>query len=485
VDLRGTIRSLCSGVIRLPVGPMKTWILKRLTVPKFDLEMKVKNGECIHSRRMAELFSIGLDKQTSYHRCILNEIDSIMNRHIVEQKPCTDKAFVAMSNVAMTMVEFFKKEDLSRFSRSMVVATRPGRMKKRYNNVMSNVIGKMLGKAFIKFEKQALDKDTVPRLIQYRSSEYTLSLARYTIVMENFIKTRHLYCFDHNRGFPFVSKGLDAHARAEMLYKMWNCYKRPRAHLIDHSKFDSMVNQFHQMIERYIMVESFKGCKTLDWLYSQQVDNRFITQNGVRYNFPFRRCSGDANTSLGNSLINYCILKSCYPNGVIVVDGDDSVVITEDGDESLFDFSDFGMNTKHESAVVFEHVEFCQSRPVQTPIGWVMCRNPIRAISRMNVRLGPGPNMKDYFWTVGIGEGLCSSYMPIITSMARRFREAGKGGRFRPWELDYRIKVDRFTNKFCYPDNQTRASFAIAWGLCPAEQCVIEERLASMVLLNA
>jgi hypothetical protein len=431
---------------------------------------------------MKKLFKIGADDVAAFHRCVCNEYDSIVNRHVVKQLSCGEQEIVAMIEVAEEIITRLRHMGLQRLTKDEVIFSRPARMKKRYRNVRDKELVNKIGKSFIKFEKHPIKHtEAIPRLIQYRSSEYTLSLARYTIVMEEAIKFKDTFSLENNGGFPFVSKGLNALQKGKILRRMWDNFKNPVAHLIDHSKFDSMVNEFHQLLERYMMVKIF-DCDTLDWLYSFQSDNKFISQNGIKYTFPFRRCSGDANTSLGNSLINYCILRACYPKSYIIVDGDDSVVFTEAGVESRFDFTKCGMNTKHEVTDLFEQVEFCQSRPVKTRIGWVMCRNPTRAISRMNVRLGQCKDMKDFLWTVGIGEGLASSFMPIISSFAKRFRSLGFGGRFKPWELDYRIKIDRFTNRFEYPCPETRASFAIAWGISVDEQHAIENRLARAVL---
>jgi len=465
------------------------WVERRRTKVDYDLVVQAGTPECVHSRVTNHLITIGLGHLMTFHRCACNEYMSVLQRHVVEQRPCTSDAAIRMFLVADDILSWTTCYALVRRSRTDVIATRPARMKKRYRNVKDQHVQIRTGKAFIKFEKTEMEKAdegkiVVPRMIQYRGSEYTLSLARYSTVMEEFLK-----CADHpgmesNDGYPFIAKGLNAKDKASLLSALWGRRKNPVAYLIDHSKFDSMVNETHQLLERYIMVKTFGECATLDWLYSNQSVNSFVSQSGIRYKFPFRRCSGDANTSLGNSLINYCILRSVYPDALILVDGDDSVVIT-DGYRDIPNFEEYGMNTKIDHTVVFEHIEFCQSRPVMTPEGWVMCRNPMRAISRMNMRLGPNVCQRSFLHTVGIGEGLCSSYMPIISVMARRFRELGKGGKYRPWDLDYRIKVDRWDDKFNYPTDQVRASFAVAWGICPAEQRMVESKIALSVLHHA
>lgn len=475
-------------VSELPESNFGDWAIKRCLVAPYDLNLRTSPVQCVHTRQMGSILSIGLTPQSGFHRCVCNEYDAITKRHVVEQQPCSIKAMHGMVNVAESLITLLRGYALGPLSVDQVIATRPARMRKRYENVKYNTIRKSIGKSFIKFEKHDFTKwelgdSSVPRLIQYMSSEYTLALARYTVVMEDMIKFTDKFGLRENQGFTFVSKGLNAQQKATLLRSMWDRFERPVAHLIDHSRFDSMWNEFHHLLERYIMVKSFGDDKKLDWLYSFQQWNKYISQNGIKYTFPYRRPSGVPNTGLGNCLGNYCILKACYPASIIIVDGDDAVVFTEHGTTNIIPFSDCGMITKHEVTDVFEHIEYCQSRPVETRVGWVMCRNPMRAISRMNVRLGQFVLMKDYLWTVGIGEGLASAHMPIISVMAKQFRKHGQGGRFKPFQLDYRIRTDRFSSRFDMPDELSRSSFAIAWGINVDEQLAYERRLASSVLL--
>lgn len=452
-------------------------------VEGMDLSINPKENLCRHSRVMHELLRIGVDKVLTFHRCAMNEYDSIVNRHVKPQLPCTAAAERNMNRAADGVINLLRIRGLQPLTVGGVIDSRPQRMRKRYRNVSHKSPLPGLGKSFIKFEKLQ-DKDNhVPRLIQYRSSEYTLHMARYTIVVEKALMSEGYEA--GNQGFPFIAKGLDALQRGELLHKMWCTAENPVAYLYDHSKFDSMVNDAHWRLESRIMTEVFQS-KKLAWLYQQQVNNKFLTQGGLKYTFPYRRCSGDANTSLGNSLINYCILRAVHPNGLILVDGDDSVVFDKSGVSA--NFEEYGMNTKREVVAEFQKVEFCQSRPVDTPMGWVMCRNPLRAISRMNVRLGRLVKMTDWYWTVGVGEGLTSAYMPIISVMAAKFRKLGKGGKYSMWLLDagerYRLRTSMFAHHFHMPTEQTRSSFAVAWDLEPEIQRVYEQVIMSAVLHN-
>lgn len=441
---------------------------------------------------MHVLFDIGDQDQYAFHRCASNEYNSIVQRHVVPQIPCTQQCFEEMLDVALQVGSAMRKISGIPMSHEQVIQSRPPRMRKRYTAALLNPHSSRLGKSFLKFELTRLfdgdstkaEDEIIARLIQFFNSTYTLNLARYTIPAELALKSIHL---EHhwNYGLPITAKGLNYHQRAQVLWDAWNQFNEPVAHLIDHSKFDSMVNYQHYCVEVAAMMACFDSEKLLS-LYQMQESNKFVTQGGIKYSFPFRRCSGVPNTSLGNSIINYCILRICYPNAAIIVDGDDSVVITSGYVASRYDFKDCGMNTKYSYTRIFEHIEFCQSRPVMTPIGYVMCRNPFRAINRMKVRLGKNVDIGSWLWTVGIGEGLCNGYMPILSYFCKRMRELGRARRhkFKPWTLEYRTLSMSYMRSFAYPTDESRGSFALAWGIDVPTQYALEKYVSKMVLLQ-
>lgn len=425
---------------------------------------------------MCELTKLGLDKQSSFHRCVCNEFVSILERHCVAQLQCSTEFQESALKIARTLVVRFRA-----LSDQDMVMSRPQRMRKRYTRALSFPLrgNSGFGKSFIKWEKHAYDKDgAIPRLIQYRNGTYTANLAKYIVPLEIKYKT---FSPDGNHGFPFVSKGLNARKKAERLRNMFEYFGNPDVWLIDHSKFDSMVNSFHLGLEHWVYQQ---GCNeyNLKLLLKGQRYNKFVSQNGLKYEFPFRRCSGDANTGCGNCIINYIILRHFFPFAIIIVDGDDSVVFNPKGAQYSLNFKAAGMVTKYDMVTEFHNIEFCQSKPVYTPEGWVMCRNPLRALARMNYKLGiPDPS---FYKTVGIGEGLVSSYMPMLSFMAKAYRIAGNRGKFRPHIMEYGTRVLMWTRKFSYPSPAVRASFYETWGITAGQQVAYETQIMNTVLYD-
>jgi len=330
---------------------------------------------------------------------------------------------------------------------------------------------------FIKFEKKE-DCSKAPRAIQYRATPYTARLAKYIIPIEKALYTLRS---KHNFFFPIVAKGMNALERGQTLWNMYNHFENPCIYLIDHSKFDSRVNRDLLRLEHRFYMKCYNKDTWLRYLLKQQIKNVGTSRNGLKYQCIARRMSGDANTALGNCLINYALLKSKFGrNCIIFLDGDDSVVFTPKKID--VDFSDTGMESKINIVYDFNQIDFCQSKPVLTTHGWIMCREPIRALSRSIYKLGLKPvNWWDYLMTIGIGEGLCSPQMPIISELAAKFRSAG--GEFKWYFSEYRLGVQKCVDKFEKPNACSRVSFCEAFDIDSQTQKLMEEEIAAAVLI--
>lgn len=465
MEAGGTIQCLCFDVDLHPVNNK-------------DVKISVDFPEgCVHKRVLTKIIDPNLDLPPIYadQGCVQNEYHSLVNRHLVELLPTDPEFLEKCRNVLKPISELIQVEKMSN---SELISSRPPRMRKRYRKALTLDLKDVHSwvNLFIKFEKKD-DPTKAPRAIQYRATPYTARLAKYIIPIEkNLYKTFPSL----NHGFRFVAKGLNAIDRAEILYEMFNWYHKPIVYLIDHSKFDSRVNKDLLQMEHEFYLNCFKGDRWLKFLLKQQVHNKGRSRNGLKYSCTARRMSGDANTALGNCLINYAILRAKFGDeAIIFLDGDDSVVFMPRYVD--VDFSDTGMVSKVSTVNEFEDIDFCQSNPVWTGQRWVMCRNPIRALSRALYKVGTKPfNWMDYLATIGIGEGLCSPSMPITSILAKKFRSYG--GEFKWYFSEYRLGTQKCSKTFEYPNVHSRVSFAQAFDIDPNMQKLIEREILAAVL---
>jgi len=212
--------------------------------------------------------------------------------------------------------------------------------------------------------------------------------------------------------------------------------------------------------------------------------------------------SGDMNTSLGNCIL-MCMMIHAYAGHVgvdvqLANNGDDCVVFLEQRDLSrfstgLFDwFWEMGFNMAiEEPSYEFEHIEFCQCRPVFDGSRYTMCRNPLTAIAKDSVYLKHPDQFVTYSaWMHAVGTGgiALAGGLPIFNSFYNCYRRSGcptwyssrnkrskhfgMSDEILPWFMREVGLRGRRTS--CEPSPESRASFYLAWGITPDEQVQLE-----------
>jgi hypothetical protein len=214
----------------------------------------------------------------------------------------------------------------------------------------------------------------------------------------------------------------------------------------------------------------------------------------VRYVTEGCRMSGDMNTALGNCLLMSSMVwawcQECQVTAELANDGDDCVVIMERThlrkfQDGLTDwFTKLGFTMKVEPAVdVFEEIEFCQAHPVWTERGWVMVRDPRKALAKDLHSILP---LDDVHMAKGLctamgqgGMALCSG-VPCCDKFYSKLYIRGEGvviGRHPAMETGFSQLCKGVQNVSCSISDDARVSFWRAFGLLPSEQVLYEEML--------
>jgi len=318
---------------------------------------------------------------------------------------------------------------------------------------------------------------TAPRCIQYRNKRYGLRLATYLHPIEE-----HCYTCTDWTGTPIFSKSRNLRQRGEDLRLKWEKMHKPIALLLDHSKFDAHVGvQLLSMEHKF-----YSACNSspeLKWLLAQQLVNRGYTKNGTRYITKATRMSGDQNTGLGNSIINYAMLAAFVDHygliASIYVDGDDSVIVIDDQgiEYDVAFFKQFGMATKHDVTRDFSKVEFCQTRPVKLDCGWTMTRNPYRVLTRMpwtTLNIGP-KKLPKHLASIGRCEMAMGMGAPIGQYIGHQLSQLSN--KHIKTDLEYVARQQMYRPlraRLVPPSDDARASYEEAWGLSPDFQRYLE-----------
>lgn len=345
---------------------------------------------------------------------------------------------------------------------------------------------------FVKAEKIDLQTkdDPAPRLIQPRQPRYNAWVGRYIKAAES----RIYAAIDGVWGRETVMSGYNALDVARHLRGHWDQWDDTVAIGLDASRFDQHVSSQALEWEHSVYNQLYK-CPKLREVLKWQLSNQCtaLTPEGkVLYTVDGCRMSGDMNTSLGNKLIMCGLVwQYCQEAGVkatLANNGDDCVLFVRRRSVSrVIDtlpgwFLRYGFTMKVEDPVdVFEQIEFCQQRPVEVEAGrWLMTRSPEKGLAKDLMFIGPGTDVRrDYMrWAGGVGKAGLAAYggVPIVQEVYRWMASLGPGRELDPYS-GIGAASKNMTRTYTEPTSECRASYYLAWGISPVEQCSRERSI--------
>lgn len=346
-------------------------------------------------------------------------------------------------------------------------------------------------KTFVKAEKHnlTLKPNIVPRVIQPRDPRYNVEVGRYLRPIEH----RIYRAIDKLFGGPTIMSEYNSFTQARHLHCKWLKFRRPMCIGMDASRFDQHVSADALRFEHEVYDLIFRS-KELRLLLSWQINNvgfARASDGHFRYTTKGKRTSGDMNTSLGNKYL-MCLMAKKYLDqlGVpveFVNNGDDCLLILEAeclprlGGLQAF-FRRFGFNIVTEDPVYeFEHVEFCQTKPVFSNGVWRMVRNVKTCLTKDVTCVSLGHSVEEYRrWLKDIGNcGLATcADVPVLGEFYRMLQRFGVDGNYGgSFDTDYKWYKLSSRNAKCFhnnPDDYGRYSFWKSTGIVPDAQLELE-----------
>lgn len=337
----------------------------------------------------------------------------------------------------------------TRVSYEVFVSMYSGRKHTIYDNAVKSLLVRPLRKAdsylsiFVKAEKVVPTPTKpwpAPRVIQPRSPRYNVEVGRFLKALEKPI----CKAIDRVWGEPTIMKGYTVEGVATCLHEKWLRYRKPVAVGLDASRFDQHVGCSALKHEHSLYKRCFKGSDRADLkrLLNMQLRNKGwgrCSDGVIKYTVHGCRMSGDMNTSLGNCYL-MCAMVHCYAktrgvNCSLANNGDDCVLIMEERDLNVFltgleeFFRGYGFTMKVEAPVYeFEHIEFCQMRPVHCVDGPVMVRDVLKSLMKDLTTILSIPTIRQaqqWFWAIGSGGASLTYGVPVLHSLYTTMRKQG------------------------------------------------------------
>lgn len=366
--------------------------------------------------------------------------------------------------------------------------------------------------SFVKGESvllTAAKPDPAPRIIQPRSARYNLLVGRYLRPLEHKVYDAITEVFAESgvgAGIQVVFKGLNATQSAAALRRKWDRFTQPRAVGADATRFDQHISTAALTWEHGVYAQCFRGRqrKELERLLERQLINKgFVrcSDGAFTYTVKGSRMSGDMNTALGNCLIMCALVHRFATEHNIKIElannGDDCQLIHEARDTPIVErFGEwclkFGFQIKMEDVVdTFEQVEFCQTRPVWTDRGWVMARDPRKALSKDVILKQAATDMHGseyHAWLrcVALSGLTLSVGVPVMEAFYRCLLRHSRCGKFRAANEFADSGFARMTRgmreEAINITPEARYSFWLAYGILPDAQVVLENHFANQQL---
>lgn len=359
-------------------------------------------------------------------------------------------------------------------------------------------------KMFVKKERTVYKETKVNpecRAIQFRDRRFTLEF------MSLIVPSEHVFYNLHDvPGFGFGrifaksrnprQRGADLRGKYDHLAALGG--GPVKILLLDAHRWDAHVNVDLLRVEERFYARTSRHPRRVREMCRWQQHNRCSFRSGeysVNYTVDGERMSGDANTAYGNCLLMGTLIAAfCehlqLEHFTIYDDGDDSVLMYLGPDVADQDVNDFFLRAGVEMAVEgrpteFEHIDFCQSRPVQLADGWCMVRDPRKLLAAINVshKLRDPKHRASYISTVCKGEASLVRGCPVLQAVLGTYIEAldaemSSRQRKRISKLaiadNYRMSQwlpSNWTQKVERPVTTTaRRSFANAWDISVEQQ---------------
>lgn len=425
-----------------------------------------------------------------------------------------------LKSLTKQIINFVTNKRVRRMSLHQFVESSPPHKRKLYRQARTTFLTEGYKdrfseiSVFTKYEKvEVSEKIPVPRIISPRHPVYNLLLGSFLRPIEGLI----FQALDELCGGPTVMKSYNAIETgthiAEAFQQVEMCQDGVFVLSLDASRFDQHVSVEALKLEHSIYNTIYSGTEACTEdesnLLGKLLRGQLVTKGKskinhddgeeycVEYLHKGGRCSGDMNTSLGNTILMVLMTKHIfdgfgYTNYRIINNGDDCLVVLPGNYDDFMSrhsfkeqFLKYGFNVKEEAepALRIEHIEFCQSRPVCVDKEWTMVRN-LNALDKDLLSLHSAEKQQMWITEIGKMGRVVSAGVPMYAAFYGAFpvlKEASKRDTTIHEGWLYRMSK-RLTNEEVLrePSPETRISFFHAFGVDVCTQKALEKRYRSL-----
>lgn len=413
----------------------------------------------------------------THKACYHNEYRAMRNRVIADTGEVNQEMVYLLTETSRNLLRALRPYVSPFAGMEEVVRSFPQSRRKRYTKALESLDAEPLVKrdsrikAFVKSEKlQIQDKDGDPRMIQARTVRFNIVFAQYTKAVEHALYSLRDPDLMMISQVPLIAKGRNLAQRATDLRRLWEIVDNPISMSLDLSRWDMHVTTemfLGPIHQGYQVMEPSPFFKSLLKL---QLNNKAMTDHGIRYTNPAGVTSGDMTTAVGNCTAVIAILmlyrrllcfaaknyesitsnqRSCLitklcnylgfvqelgqlsqsqrakltPRRLLFYDdGDDHQMITEKWLYPVIRntveryWGELGHVLKVEGFTTkFHNILFCQHKPTKVGNSWVMSPDPYKVIATSTVvNKNSKSHPAEYLQTVWAARAILHEGTPVL-----------------------------------------------------------------------
>lgn len=423
-------------------------------VPFKDSKTVYRDGQqhCKAGPGVYMVMSVPARKMVSAARnCSHNREIGIINRGLADKKYSSVRQWQIMSQMLPLLLKDGKirpakfEKWISRFPAARQAQILKGKRMMGDNKWFQ---GDYIRSAMIKVEKQSWYEfgevhQFDPRLIQGSTFKYQAATGPITYAL-----TKGLSKYLHPRLIYACGMTGD---RIGALFDEWMLrIENPILINGDFSRLDNTIRREAYEFEKAAYIRLGVAKKHLKALFKQRHLTRGVFKTGEFYQVPYTRCSGDGNTSVGNSLICGAVFFSYFSligaNFVVFVMGDDTFSITDkyNQDEAVRFATKLGLVPKLKATRNKFKSEFLSARFWPSSMGTILGPKPGRLISRLGYTYRYVRPDQKYIFAKGVLLGLENNvaHIPIARTYVNRHLELFEGLKAEATRDYMQIKVD-------------------------------------------
>jgi len=416
------MKTLCAhGTPLLPFAQWKDAKVKELNLSNWKAVKKCKDTTYLKAYELP--FAQG--DVFVMRNCHHNDVVALHNRYLRETPKVTcDLKLV--SKLTSEFIEQIKPHFSGKISAFEFLSEKKGALGARYSEATREIVRNGFDinrcndiKMFIKNEKYSELKP--PRAIMGRNPMFNIAYGQYTVPIEHAMMQ-----------LPQFTKGKNFLDRGTMFSELVGEWYLEN----DYSKYESSQRLvILDTIEKKIFRELYPGDAFIMALYEAKLMKKGVTSNGVKFQFIGCRGSGDMDTGLFNSVLNwiacrYFEIKNNFPwSGKFIVDGDDGVLKLPRGKEMLTNtFESFGFEAKLEIRRDYHDVNFCSSKFVQVSPGvyyQVQDLNKLLNNTQFMINSNFESSLVDYYCSLGFMYNVLYPGFPVYSAFAKYLQSCG------------------------------------------------------------